>query len=78
MMLLERGLARPALNAFEATLRKEPNRLGAAIGAAQAAEKAGDAAKAAIHHATVVLLTQNAEPVRPEIAASRAYMAKAR
>ena len=35
-----------ALAAFEATLEKEPNRLGATIGAAKAAEKLGDAAKA--------------------------------
>jgi hypothetical protein len=45
-MLLEHGMAREALAAFEATLEKEPRRLGATIGAAKAAEKAGDAAKA--------------------------------
>jgi tetratricopeptide (TPR) repeat protein len=77
-MLMERGFAREALAAFEATLKKEPNRLGATIGAALAAEKAGDAAKAQQHHAAVVALTDQAEPVRPEIAASRAYLAKAR
>ena len=33
-MLLERGMAKEALAAFEATLKKEPNRLGATIGAA--------------------------------------------
>ena len=37
-MLLERGMAREALAAFEAVMRKEPNRLGAVIGAAKAAE----------------------------------------
>jgi hypothetical protein len=77
-MLLERGLARPALTAFEATLKKEPHRLGATIGAAQAAEKAGDTAKAQQHHAAVVALTENADPVRPEIAASRAFVTKTR
>ena len=41
-MLLERGMAKEAQAAFEATLKKEPNRLGAEIGAARAAEKAGD------------------------------------
>ena len=46
MMLLERGMAKEALAAFEATLKKEPNRLGAEIGAARAAEKAGDLAAA--------------------------------
>ncbi len=42
MMLLDRGMAKEALAAFEATLKKEPNRLGAELGAARAAEKAGD------------------------------------
>ena len=44
-MLLERGMANEALAAFEATLKKEPNRLGATIGAARAAGKAGDLAR---------------------------------
>jgi hypothetical protein len=42
-MLLQSGMAKEAMAAFEATLEKEPNRLGATIGAAKAAEKAGDA-----------------------------------
>ena len=46
VMLLERGKAKEALAAFEATLKKEPNRLGAYVGAAKAAEKSGDKAKA--------------------------------
>jgi hypothetical protein len=75
-MLLERGQAREALAAFEATLRKEPNRLGATIGAARAADKAGDAAKARQHYAAAVALAQNADPVRPEVAEARAFMAK--
>jgi len=77
-MLLERGMAKEALSAFEATLRKEPHRLGAELGAAKAAEKAGDAAKAKEHYAAAVKLAENADPVRPEIAAARAYVAKAR
>ena len=35
VMLLERGMAKEALAAFEATLKKEPNRLGAYVGAAK-------------------------------------------
>ena len=46
VMLLERGKPKEALSAFEATLKKEPNRLNAYLGAAAAAEKAGDKAKA--------------------------------
>ena len=41
-MLLESGMAKEALAAFEATMKKEPNRLGAYVGAAKAAEKSGD------------------------------------
>ena len=75
-MLLERGQAREALAAFEATLRKEPNRLGATIGAARSADKAGDAVKARQHYAAAVALTEKADLVRPEVAEARAFMAK--
>src|SRR6195952_136233 len=46
VMRLESGKPAEALAAFEATLNKEPNRLGATAGAAKAAEKAGANAKA--------------------------------
>jgi tetratricopeptide (TPR) repeat protein len=75
-MLLERGMAKEALAAFEATLKKEPKRLGATIGAARAAGKAGDAAKARQHYAAAVALAANADPIRPEIAEARAFTAK--
>ena len=41
IMLLERGMAREALAAFEATIKKEPNRFNAIAGAAKAAERLG-------------------------------------
>jgi tetratricopeptide (TPR) repeat protein len=75
-MLLERGMAREALAAFEATLQKEPHRLGAELGAAAAADKAGDAAKARAHYTAAVALTPNADPVRPQIAQARAFVEK--
>jgi len=75
-MLLERGMVNEALAAFEATLKKEPNRLGATLGAARAAERAGNAAKARAHYAAAIALTESADPVRPEIAAARAYVAR--
>ena len=76
-MLLGRGKAKDALAAFEATLKKEPHRLGATLGAAKAAEQLGDAAKARQYYAAAVALGENAEPVRPEIAAARAFVTKA-
>ena len=69
VMLLERGMAKEALVAFEATLKKEPNRLGATVGAAKAAAKAGDAAKAKQHTAKVMALTKEADTERPEVSA---------
>jgi tetratricopeptide (TPR) repeat protein len=75
-MLFDRGMAKEALAAFEATLKKEPNRLGATLGAARAAEKAGDMAKARQHYVAAVALTENADPVRSEVAEARAFVAK--
>jgi tetratricopeptide (TPR) repeat protein len=76
-MLLERGMAKDALAAYEATLKKEPHRLGATFGAAKAAEMLGDAAAARSHYAAAVALTEEADPVRPDIAAARTSGAKA-
>jgi tetratricopeptide (TPR) repeat protein len=75
-MLLERGMAKEALAAFEATLKKEPHRLGATLGAAKAAEKAGEIDKARQHYAAAVALTENAEPIRDDGAAARAFTAR--
>jgi tetratricopeptide (TPR) repeat protein len=75
-MLLERGMAKEALAAFEATLTKEPNRLGATVGAAKAAEKSGDAAKARQYYAKAVALTEGADASRSEVAEVRAFIAR--
>ena len=73
VMLLERGMAKEALAAFEATLKKEPNRLGAYVGAAKAAEKAGDSAKAREYYKKVVAIAGGADKTRTEVADARAY-----
>lgn len=75
-MLLADGAGTDALAAFEATLQKEPNRLGATSGAANAAEKAGDAAKARIYYAKVVELTQGSTTNRTEVVDARIFMSK--
>ena len=75
-MLLDRGMAAEALAAFEATLKKEPHRLGATLGAAKAAQKAGDGEKARQHYAEAVALTEGAQTARPEVAEARAYLAR--
>jgi len=74
-MLLERDKAKEALSAFEAVLRKEPNRLGATVGAAQAAARAGDAATARTFYGKVVELTAEADAGRAEFKEARAFLA---
>jgi len=76
-MLLDRGKAAEALTAFEATIKKEPNRFGAYVGAAKAAAKAGDAAKARQYFAKVVELSADGDENRTEVAEARAFKAKA-
>jgi Tfp pilus assembly protein PilF len=76
-MLLDHGMAKEALAAFELTLKKEPHRLGATLGAAKSAEKAGESDKARKYYADAVALTENADPVRDDIAHARAFAAKA-
>jgi uncharacterized protein HemY len=53
--------------AFEATLKKEPHRLGATLGAAKAAQQLGDAAAARQYYAAAVALGENAEPSGPRL-----------
>jgi hypothetical protein len=76
VMLLESGNAKEALAAFEATLKKEPNRLGAYAGAATAAEKSGDKAKARDYYEKVVAIADGADNSRTEVADARAYLRK--
>jgi tetratricopeptide (TPR) repeat protein len=74
-MLLERGMAKEALAAFEATKAKEPNRFRGFLGAAIAAEKLGDKAKAKENYQQLVALAANADAERAEIAAAKKYLA---
>jgi hypothetical protein len=76
VMLLESGNAKEALTAFEATLKKEPNRLGAYVGAAMAAEKSGDNAKAREHYKKVVEIADAADKTRTEVAGAQAFLQK--
>ena len=74
-MLLDRGMAKEALAAFEATKAKEPNRLQGYAGAAKAADKLGDKAAARDNYQQLVALTANADTERPEVAAAKKYLA---
>jgi Tfp pilus assembly protein PilF len=75
-MLLEGGDAAGALAAYEATLKKEPNRFNATAGAAQAAEKLGDKAKTTAYYEKLVALAEGSTSDRPSLAAAKQYLAK--
>jgi tetratricopeptide (TPR) repeat protein len=75
-MLIERGRPAEALAAFEATLKKEPNRLGAYVGAAKAAEKTGDEVKARDYSEKIVTIAGGADQTRTEVADARAFLKK--
>src|SRR5262249_47906185 len=70
------GTAKETPAPLQGTLKKGPNGLGGTLGAASAAEKSGDPAKARAHYAAAVALTENADPVRPQIAQARAVAAQ--
>jgi tetratricopeptide (TPR) repeat protein len=76
VMLLENGNAKEALTAFEATLKKEPNRLGAYAGAATAAERSGDKAKALEYSEKIVAIAGGADKTRTEVTDARAWLEK--
>ena len=76
VMLLDHGMAAEALAAFEATIRKEPNRLNAFAGAAKAADRMGDKAKAKDYYQKLATLASSADTDRPDLVAAREYLAK--
>ena len=75
-MLLERGVPAEALTAYEAVLKKEPNRLATYVGAAKAAAKSGEVEKAKQYTGKVLALTKDADTKRAEILELRGMMGK--
>lgn len=74
-MLLERGMAREALAAFEATKAKEPNRFRGFLGAARAAEMLGDRPAAKANYLKLLALADASGSDRPEIGRARTFVA---
>jgi len=66
-MLLDRGMAKEALAAYEAVLKKEPNRLAAYIGVTKSAKASGDQARARESAVQIARLTADADISRPEL-----------
>jgi Flp pilus assembly protein TadD len=74
-MLLDRGMTKEALAAFEATKAKEPNRFQGYAGAAKAADRLGNKDAARQNYQQLVVLTANADTERPEVATAKTYLA---
>src|SRR6267378_4210997 len=75
-LLMETGQAAPALREYRAALKENPNRYRGLYGAAKAAEAAGERRMAADYFAKLVVLSKNADTVRPELAGAKAYLAQ--
>ncbi len=74
-MLLDRGMAKEALAAFEATMAKEPNRYNGYAGAARAAQMLGDKAKAKVWYDKLIALAADADSQRPTLVAAKTFVA---
>jgi uncharacterized protein HemY len=65
-----------ALQAYEDSSKREPNRLRTLAGAARAAELSGDMAKAKGYYAELVKLTAKSNGERPELARAKEFLAR--
>jgi len=75
-LLLENGAAADALKEYEAVLKTAPRRFHATAGAAQAADRAGDPAKARAYAMQLQQIAPSPEASRPELSWARIYLAK--
>jgi hypothetical protein len=75
-LLLELGEPKAALHEYETSLTTAPGRFNSLAGGVRAAEKAGDAKKAAALFAQLQSLSAKADGSRPELAALRTAYAK--
>jgi hypothetical protein len=73
-MLLEAGRPKDALVAFEATMKKEPNRFRGIYGGARAAEMVGDRGKARAYYKLLLELAKEADTERPELQHAKKYI----
>ena len=73
-MLLEVGQPAAALKEYEASHEREPNRFRGWYGAASAAAKAGNAAKAKTYYGKLAALAQRGDE-RPELRQARQFLA---
>ena len=74
--LVESGSAGEAVKEYEAVLKGAPRRFHATAGLAQAADKAGDKAKARAYALQLLEIAKGAEVERPELKWARGYAGK--
>lgn len=75
-MLLLMNKPEKALEAYEANLKKHPNRFNGLYGAGLAAEKSGDAEKAALYYRQIVKIASRTNSQRPELTAINQFLKK--
>ncbi|MCB2379031.1 hypothetical protein LGH70_15625 [Hymenobacter sp. BT635] len=75
-MLLALRQPANALVAYEASLRKHPNRFNGVYGAGRAAEESGNQAKARRYYRHLLSFTQPTGSARPELQAARDFLTK--
>jgi tetratricopeptide (TPR) repeat protein len=74
-MLMDLGKPAEALPQYEASIAKEPNRFRGLYGAALAAERSGDKARARAHYEKLASVTKGVQSTRPELARLRQQLA---
>jgi tetratricopeptide (TPR) repeat protein len=74
-LLLEMNEPVQASKEFEASLRNNPNRYRSFAGAAKAAERIGDRARARSYYEKIVSLAGSADSERPDLIAARRFLA---
>jgi tetratricopeptide (TPR) repeat protein len=74
-LLLELKQPTGALQEFETSLRSAPNRFNGIYGAARAARLATDQKRAKTYYGKLVVLTRDADSVRPEMEEAKAFLA---
>jgi tetratricopeptide (TPR) repeat protein len=78
-MLLQMNEPAQALEAFEATLVKEPNRFRTEYGAGTAAKASGNDTLARKHYGRLLQICERADdPARPELSEARAFSTSSR
>jgi tetratricopeptide (TPR) repeat protein len=75
-MLLDAGRAADAMTAYEATVKKEPNRFRAVYGAGKAAAATGDRERAAARYRELIAICKSSDTERPELNAARMFVGK--